>query len=291
MGVPSFLLPSNFRNQKNIKRVIKEFDIQGYGIVLYLLETLAETENHLYPYNDIDLLADEMRVSTQKIETVIKRYGVFEIIQTSEGDLFFSSSLNDWLKPYYEAKQQRQIAGKISAEKRKIKQKEQLAQLSQLDSTQRSLNVRSTINEINELINKSINKESNSSSSLKKFNFENEKDFELFFQWLLENSSSEIKNERFYRNTILENLKNKEARTLENWESFCRFKSEEEKMIFQLRIEKLAGSTLLYKNELLYIERVEIEEESFKIHFDNKVMNLLFSQLEEVEKLIKKDAW
>lgn len=288
MGVPSFLLPSNFRNLKNIKRIIKEFDIQGYGIVLYLLETLAETENHLYPYNDIDLLADEMRVSIQKIETVIKRYGVFQIIQTSEGDLFFSSSLNDWLKPYYEAKQQRQIAGKISAEKRKIKQKEQLAQLSQLDSTQRSLNVRSTINE---LINKSINEESNSSSSLKKFNFENEKDFELFFAWLLENSSSEIKNERFYRNTILENLKNKEARTLENWESFCRFKSEEEKMIFQLRIEKLAGSTLLYKNELLYIERVEIEEESFKIHFDNKVMNLLFSQLEEVEKLIKKDAW
>ncbi|MDX4067524.1 DUF4373 domain-containing protein [Aliarcobacter skirrowii] len=288
MSVPSFLLPSNFRNQKNIKRIIKEFDIQGYGIVLYLLETLAEAENHIYAYRDIDLLADEMRVSIQKIETVIKRYGIFEIIETEEGDLFFSSSLNAWLEPYYVAKQQRQIAGKISAEKRKIKQKEQLAQLSQLDSTQRSLNERSTMNE---LINKSINKESNSSSSsLKKFNFENEKDFELFFMWLLENSSSEIKNERFYRNTILENLKNKEARTIENWESFCRFKSEEEKMIFQLRIERLAGSKILYKNELIYIERVEIEEESFKLHFDNKVMNLLFSQLEEVEKLIKKDA-
>lgn len=287
MSVPAFLLPTNFRNQKNIKRVIKEFDIQGYGIVLYLLETLAEAENHIYAYRDIDLLADEMRVSIQKIETVIKRYGIFEIIETEEGEIFFSSSLNAWLEHYYAAKQQRQMAGRISAEKRKIKQQEQLAMLSQLDSTQRPLNDSSTINK---LINKSINKESNSSSSLKKFNFENEKDFELFFQWLLENSSSEIKNERFYRNTILENLKNKEARTLENWESFCRFKSEEEKMIFHLRIERLVGSTLVYKNELIYIERVEIEEESFKLHFDNKVMNLLFSQLEEVEKLIKKDA-
>ncbi|OCL98836.1 hypothetical protein AAX29_01346 [Aliarcobacter thereius] len=288
MSVPSFLLPSNFRNQKNIKRIIKEFDIQGYGIVLYLLETLAETENHLYPYSDIDLLADEMRVSVQKIETVIKRYGVFEILQTAEGDLFFSSSLNNWLKPYYEAKQQRQIAGKISAEKRKLKQQEQLTQLSLLDSTQRPLNGRSTINE---LINKSINKESNS-SSIKKFDWENQKDFDCFSEWLLENQTHTIKNERYYKNTILENLKNNEPRTIENWEAFCRLEVEEEKMIFYLRIEKLSGSTLVYKNELIYIERVEIDdfEKNFKIFFDGKVMTLLFSQLEEVEKLIKKDA-
>ena len=56
--VPNFLFPTNFRNGKNIKRLIKDFNVQGYGIAVYLLETLAETEGHQYPINDIDLIAD-----------------------------------------------------------------------------------------------------------------------------------------------------------------------------------------------------------------------------------------
>ena len=156
MSIPSFMLPTNFRNDKNIKRMIKEFDVQGYGIAVYLLETLAETDNHMYPYSDIDLLADEMRISTAKIETVIKRYNMFEIIKTTDGDMFISSKLNRWLEPYYAGKEQRQIAGKISAQKRKQKQLKQLLELSQIDSIQRPLNDRSTINElINKLINQS----------------------------------------------------------------------------------------------------------------------------------------
>ena len=154
MSIPSFMLPTNFRNDKNIKRMIKEFDVQGYGIAVYLLETLAETDNHMYPYRDIDLLADEMRISTAKIETVIKRYNIFEIVETTDGDMFISSKLNRWLEPYYAGKEQRQIAGKISAQKRKQKQIKQLLELSQIDSIQRPLNDRSTINE---LINKLIN--------------------------------------------------------------------------------------------------------------------------------------
>lgn len=285
--VPNFLFPTNFRNGKNIRRLIKDFNVQGYGIAVYLLETLAESDGHKYPLSDVDLLADEMKVSVPVIKTIITSYGLFELIENEEGIIFISSQLNKWLEPYYTKVEKLSRAGKISALKKKLAQEKLLKELSELDSSQHMLKI---CNPINQLINKSINKESNSSSSLKKFNFENEKDFELFFQWLLENSSSEIKNERFYRNTILENLKNKEARTLENWESFCRFKSEEEKMIFHLRIERLAGSTLVYKNELIYIERVEIDQDSFKLHFDGKVMNLLFSQLEEVENLIKKDA-
>ena len=62
MSIPSFMLPTNFRSQKNVKRLIKEFDVQGYGIAVYLLETLAEADNHMYACRDVDLLADEMRV-------------------------------------------------------------------------------------------------------------------------------------------------------------------------------------------------------------------------------------
>lgn len=95
-----------------------------------------------------------MRISTAKIETVIKRYNIFEIIETTDGDMFISSKLNRWLEPYYAGKEQRQLAGKISAQKRKQKQLKQLLELSQIDSIQRPLNDRSTINE---LINKLIN--------------------------------------------------------------------------------------------------------------------------------------
>ena len=154
MSIPSFMLPTNFRSQKNVKRLIKEFDVQGYGIAVYLLETLAETDNHMYACRDVDLLADEMRVSISKIESVIMNFQIFEIVTTADGQMFISSKLNKWLEPYYTIKEQRQLAGRISAQKRKIKQLEQLNLLSQIDSSQRPLNDRSTINE---LINKSIN--------------------------------------------------------------------------------------------------------------------------------------
>ena len=154
MSIPSFMLPTNFRSQKNVKRLIKEYDVQGYGIAVYLLETLAETDNHMYACRDIDLLADEMRVSISKIESVILKFQIFEIVTTADGQMFISSKLNKWLEPYYAIKEQRQLAGRISAQKRKIKQLEQLNLLSQIDSSQRPLNGGSTINEsINESIN------------------------------------------------------------------------------------------------------------------------------------------
>ena len=154
MSIPSFMLPTNFRHQKNVKRLIKEYDVQGYGIAVYLLETLAETDNHMYACRDVDLLADEMRVSISKIESVIMNFQIFEIVTTADGQMFISSKLNKWLEPYYAIKEQRQLAGRISAQKRKIKQLEQLNLLSQIDSSQRPSNGRATINE---LINKSIN--------------------------------------------------------------------------------------------------------------------------------------
>lgn len=89
---PNFLFPTNFRNGKNIKRLIKDFSIQGYGIAIYLLETLAETDGHKYPINDIDLLSDEMKVSVPIISTVISSYGLFEIIEEANGNQFPTSA-------------------------------------------------------------------------------------------------------------------------------------------------------------------------------------------------------
>lgn len=143
---PNFLFPTNFRNKRNVKRLIKDFYIQGYGIAVYLLEILAETEEHKYPLNDIDLIADELKVSITTLQEIIKSYGLFEIIQEGEYK-FFSPPLNQWLEPYYKQIEQRKIAAQISVNSRKIKQQKQLLELSQMDSTQRPLNDRLTIKE------------------------------------------------------------------------------------------------------------------------------------------------
>ena len=166
---PNFLFPTNFRNGKNVKRLIKDFNVQGYGVAVYLLETLAETEGHQYPIKDIDLLADEMKVSVPIINTVINAYGLFEIVEREDGTQFFSTQLNKWLEPYYTKVEKLSTAGKISALKKKQKQEEQLKQLSLSNSSQHVLNTSTTINK---LINKR-NKEKNLSNEEEIENFQN----------------------------------------------------------------------------------------------------------------------
>lgn len=153
---PNFLFPTNFRNGKNIKRLIKDFNIQGYGIAVYLLETLAETDGHKYPMNDIDLLSDEMKVSIPIINTVISSYGLFEIIEEVNGNQFISLQLNKWLEPYYTKVDKLSRAGKISALKKKQKQEEQLLVLSQIDSSKHMLKSCTTINKLINKRNKEI---------------------------------------------------------------------------------------------------------------------------------------
>ncbi|WP_193221085.1 Lin1244/Lin1753 domain-containing protein [Aliarcobacter butzleri] len=170
---PNFLFPTNFRNGKNIKRLIKDLNVQGYGIAVYLLETLAETEGHQYPISDIDLLADEMNVSVPVINIVINAYGLFEVIEFEDGSQFISVQLNKWLEPYYKQVEQRSLAGKVSSEKRRIKQEQQLLELSQLNSIQQPLNDSSTINKrINKRINKSsiYSSDEDEAEKLKQFN-------------------------------------------------------------------------------------------------------------------------
>ena len=157
--VPNFLFPTNFRNGKNIKRLIKDFNVQGYGIAVYLLETLAETEGHQYPISDIDIIADEMKVSIPVINTVISAYGLFEIVEGKDGKQFISLQLNKWLEPYYAKVEKLSRAGKISALKKKQEQEKQLKELSELNSSQHMSNICPTINQS---INQSINQDSDS---------------------------------------------------------------------------------------------------------------------------------
>lgn len=109
---------SNTRHDRKIKRLRKELGVEGYGIFFMALEVLREQMDYRYPIDDIDLLADEFGTSEQKVRTVICNYKLFEL---DEENNFFSPKFIEFMQPYLKMKEQRSIAGKASAEKRKQK--------------------------------------------------------------------------------------------------------------------------------------------------------------------------
>jgi len=130
--------PSNLRNDRRMKRVMKDLPGGvGYGAVVILIERLRCEENYSYPIADLDLLSDEFDISLPILQTVISKYGFFELIKD---EVLISPVLNTLMDPYTNRIEQAKIAGQISAQKRKIKQEKQLLELSKTDSTERSLN-------------------------------------------------------------------------------------------------------------------------------------------------------
>lgn len=106
---------SNTRHERRIMRMEKELGLEAYAIYFKLLEILREQPDFKYPLKDIDLLADEIGSSEQKVRVVICNYQLFNV-DTQEQ--FFSADLNESLQPYLKMKEQRKIAGKASAERR-----------------------------------------------------------------------------------------------------------------------------------------------------------------------------
>jgi hypothetical protein len=101
----------NARNDRKVKRVIKQHGIQGYGIYFMLLEVLREQTDYRYPFEDVDLLADEFGVEEQTLLSVINDSELFQI----DGDSFYSINLIKYLEPMIRMREQRSKAGKASA--------------------------------------------------------------------------------------------------------------------------------------------------------------------------------
>ena len=83
-----------------------------------------------------------MDVSLTVLQAIISKYGFFTSIEDSNGEVFFSPLLNELMAPYLTKVEQNRIAGKISAERKKLKYNKQLndlRQLSQKDSSQQVL--------------------------------------------------------------------------------------------------------------------------------------------------------
>ena len=171
---------ANAKDDFKIMLLIEELGLEGYGIFWVLIETLREQQNYKYPIRLLSVLARKYNTTLAKLEVVVKNYHLFQI----ENDCFFySSSLNRRMQKMEEAIEQRVIAGKISAAKRKQKQIEQLKQLeinlSVNGSNKRPLNECSAnVQQIKEKENK---EKKNKNKEIK--NIDSEEEAEKWSKW------------------------------------------------------------------------------------------------------------
>lgn len=123
--------------------------------------------------------------------------------------------------------------------------------------------------------------------------------FDEFYNWLVADGLKAKKSERLHRKKIFASLMANKEMTLDNFKDFLAYKKEDEKRAFIRRIENLECEQIFYLDCYRYISKIEIFEhlEEFKLttsYFENKEINHLisckFSQLEEIEKLIKKEV-
>ena len=123
--------------------------------------------------------------------------------------------------------------------------------------------------------------------------------FNEFYNWLVADGLKAKKSERLHRKKIFASLMANKEMTLDNFKDFLAYKKEDEKRAFFRRIENLECEQIFYLDCYRYISKIEIFEhlEEFKLttsYFENKEINHIitckFSQLEEIEKLIKKEV-
>jgi len=110
MNKDAFYFPhfSNARNDRKLKRAMKQLGIEAYAIYFMLLEVLRDQSELKYPMEDIDLLADEFGSSEQKVRTIICNYGLFKI---DDKEYFFSPKFFEYLSPYLEQKERNRLNG------------------------------------------------------------------------------------------------------------------------------------------------------------------------------------
>jgi len=107
---------SNAKDDPKCVLLIEQLGLEGFGIYWVLIEILREQPDYHYPLALIPVIARRYNTSTQKVEAVIKGYGLFS---TNDEEFFFSESLISRMKPLEEQREQARIAGLASAEKRR----------------------------------------------------------------------------------------------------------------------------------------------------------------------------
>lgn len=122
---------SNSKDDPKCVLLIEQLGLEGYGIFWVLVETLRDQPEYKYPLSLIPAIARRYNTTTQKVESVVKGYGLFKF---TEDEFFFSSSLVSRMESWEAARLKKSIAGKKGNQIRWDKYKA-IAEVSQCDST------------------------------------------------------------------------------------------------------------------------------------------------------------
>lgn len=99
---------SNARNDIKIVRLRRQLGMEGYGIYWCLIEILRETADYRLPFEAIEDIAYQIDAAKEKVETIVKTYGLF----TLDKDHFFSLRLIRSMELYNNQKKTLSEAGK-----------------------------------------------------------------------------------------------------------------------------------------------------------------------------------
>lgn len=112
---------SNARNDEKIIAVRMKYGVEGYGAYFMILERLMESTNYTH-VKDYNTIAFDLRVGNTLIKSIVEDFGLFEF--TEDGKHFYSESFKRRMRPLDNLREQRSLAGKKSAEKRALLNKE-----------------------------------------------------------------------------------------------------------------------------------------------------------------------
>ena len=266
-NIKAFLHPTMLRTERSFRRLMKDLGGGiGYGVAIMFIEILSSEDEQKIPVTDIDLVADEIDISIPILNTIISKYNIFIV----EDNYINCPMLDEWLKPFKQKIEQNRNAGKISAQKRKERARQQelqlLQDLSASNSIQQVLNTCST-NKRKEI------KNTTTSCSL---NLE---------EWL-EEKCKNAKNPLAYKATLLQKYKAEEQSVLEEFTGWQRQKDR------QKEIEKLLffkDKKIILDNNIFGVAGVEKKDNTYTVHLQEPYQNsyrLNFINLKEIEKRI-----
>lgn len=164
----------NARNDRKIRKARLQMGIEAYAIYFMTLEVLREQKDFKYPISDLDVLADDLGTSQQKLSVIINNYELFEVDTSNQ---FFSASQVLAMQPWLKMKEDNRLKGIKSGKVRRKRIQDQIKQLenfSQIDSSEQSLNNSSSADEQER--EEESNKENHKSLSNNKEDFLNNLD-------------------------------------------------------------------------------------------------------------------
>lgn len=106
---------SNAKDDPKCMMLIDQLGLEGYGIYWVLIETLREQPGYRYPLAGVSALARKYNTSAQKMEAVVRGFGLFRI---EDETVFLSDSLVRRMEEWDETKRRRSLAGKKAIETR-----------------------------------------------------------------------------------------------------------------------------------------------------------------------------